>query len=137
MKNNILRKIIVLSFVLITTSCNTSTSVKGKWSKEEKEKLKSEISKKAEEDEDYKELKKNKEWKKLYNKIIECIVENIESKYNNYDEADKDEKGLEKIGESCGEEVMSNYLESAFDNLDGDNNSDATSSSTPDEDVTE
>lgn len=121
-------KTLITIILMTTVACNTSTSTKGKWSKEDKEKVKSEIAEELKEDDDYKEIKNNKDSKKLFDEIINCAVEKMESKYNNYDEAAKDEAGLDKIGEKCGEEVVERYLKSAFENLGDEINSEIDTS---------
>ena len=68
----------IVLIIVILSACNTSTSIKGKWSKEDKEKVKSEIAEVFKEDDDYKEIKKNKDSNKLFDEIMELKKEKEE-----------------------------------------------------------
>ena len=94
-RNSILMAVVIF-ISLILTSC--SGSVKGKWTEDDKQKFLKEM-------EGIEELSALGEQKA---KWIDCYLSKCESTYSSFEEADSDEKGLEKIQDACLSEVFAN-----------------------------
>lgn len=88
--------VVVMLTSLILTSCGGS--VKGKWTEDDKQKFRNEV----EGIEELSVLAENK------TKWIECYLNKCEATYSSFEEADSDEKGLEKIQDACLSEVFAN-----------------------------
>ncbi len=86
---------LAVAAIAFLASCNSSK--KGAWSQEDKDKANAEI-KKVESSLDALGDKKQQ--------YIDCYLGKIEDNYNNFDEANKDQKGCEKLAMDCANEVI-------------------------------
>jgi len=86
---------IAVAAIALLASCDSSK--KGAWSKEEKDKASAEM-KKIESSLDALGDKKQQ--------YIDCYLGKIEDNYNNFDEANKDQKGCEKLAMECANDVI-------------------------------
>lgn len=83
--------------LIVLTSCGGSS--KGNWTDEDKEKARSEMnSERAQMDALI--------GKEKTDAFIDCAVEKVEENYDNFDAADSDREGIEKIAEDCMKEIM-------------------------------
>ena len=83
--------------LIVLTSCGGSS--KGNWTDEDKEKARSEMN------------KERAQMDALIGKektdaFIDCAVEKVEDQYDNFESADTDRDGIEKIAEECLKEIM-------------------------------
>ena len=89
-------------FSALLISCETSE--KGKWSAKDKENarndLENEFLKLSGEGNEFFSIKENRDH------LIDCTLGKLEQNYSSYSDADKDEKGCEKIGEECALAVI-------------------------------
>ncbi len=87
---------VIAGCVLLLTACG-QISVKGAWSKEDKDRANAEI-KKVDADLDILGDKKQA--------YIDCYLEKLENNYDDFKSADSDEKGCEKLAVECATELM-------------------------------
>jgi len=94
----ILFKLTGAAFFLLMFVSSCTTSVKGKWTDEDKQKFRKEM-------EGITELSNFGENKTEW---IECYLSKCEANYSSFAEADSDEAGCERIAYECNDEVLSN-----------------------------
>ncbi len=91
-----MKKIVMMvAAVAFLVACNGSK--KGAWSEEDKQKAKDEV-KKVEASLDVLGDKKQD--------YIDCYLEKIEDNYDNFDAANKDQKGCEKYAMDCVQDIF-------------------------------
>lgn len=90
-------KYIFYSIAVSAMLVSCSGSKKGAWSDEDKKKLNGEVKLFEFVFEKYGDKKQV---------IIDCILEKIEDNYDNFDAANKDEKGSSKLIDDCVKEAM-------------------------------
>ena len=88
--------IFAASAALLIVSCGNS-SVKGAWNKEDMDKANQEI---KSVDADLKVLGDKKQ------AYIDCYLQKLENNYENFQAADSDEKGCEKLAVECASELF-------------------------------
>lgn len=83
--------------LFVLASCGGST--KGNWSDDDKERAREELNSER----DQMEVLIGKEKTDAF---IDCAMEKIEANYENFEAADSDIPGMEKIGEECMTELL-------------------------------
>jgi len=107
----------VLSALLIATvmvSC-APKSKKGAWIDADKEKFTTEFNKGAE-GQEVPGLTEE-QFKTFTKDLCDCAMKKAEANYENFDEANKDNAGMEKIGTECGTELAPKMLEMMMGNM--------------------
>jgi hypothetical protein len=95
-KNRKMKKVLMMvAAVAFLVACNGSK--KGAWSDEDKQKAKDEV-KKAEASLDVLGDKKQA--------YVDCYLDKIEDNYENFDAANKDQKGCEKHAMDCVQDIF-------------------------------
>lgn len=92
---------LVIIALIGMTACGPK-SVKGKWTDDDKQRFNDEI-KKVEA-----QLESLGEHKKAF---IDCYFEKIEKNYDNFDQANTDKPGCEKLSMDCAKDIMSKMTE--------------------------
>ena len=104
---SLLQSSVLIIFSTLLISCEaTSSSQKGKWSAEEKEKTRSEMELGLNTIGKQKDGSNLFESKEIQDKFLDCYVSKLEQTYSSYDESNKDLKGIEKISEECTYAVL-------------------------------
>ena len=90
-----MRILLTTFLILVFCSCQNK-SVKGAWTLEDKQKAKEEM---------IAGFKKNGSDQVIGNKVIvdfcDCVIENLEDHYDNPEEADKDQMGINQYAKKC------------------------------------
>jgi hypothetical protein len=90
-----MRILVAFSLLLLLNSCQNK-SVKGKWTPDDKQKAKKEM---------IAGFKKNGSDEIIGDRVIgefcDCVIENLEAHYDNPEEADKDQMGVNQFAKKC------------------------------------
>jgi hypothetical protein len=102
LKKILLQFCFLFIFSALIISCETSE--KGKWTSKDKETARNDMEKEflkfSAEGDEFFSIKENRDH------ILDCCLGKLEQNYSSYLDADKDEKGCEKIGEECALAVI-------------------------------
>ena len=98
---NLFRTFLAAGFLIaFLSSCqSTNVSQRGNWSKADLKKARSEM-------ESERKAMDELIGKKKTDAFIDCALQKVEARYQNFVEADSDKKGIEEIAKTCIHEVM-------------------------------
>jgi len=114
-KRILLQSSVVLIFSALLVGCGPS-SQKGKWTDADKEKARTEMEKTL-----LNPATEGSEFfaaKEVRDQFLDCSIGKLEQSYASYDDANKDLKGCEKIGEECALALLAPAGEAEADSTD-------------------